>query len=188
MKSKPPDSPADGKKAAALPTARMKFESMQAAAMKKADPKADSLRAAAMMSLLPGSTGSNNTPAPGAEGKIKEADTMPKNLTEFLAQGEAAVAEVEKFKTDAVAAERTRVKALNEMRTKYATLGAAVELIDNAIADGRSREAIALAVSDLVLAAAESAKAVNAGSSDTATGESAAPVDKPGSGWIKPKA
>ncbi|RPI58317.1 MAG: Clp protease ClpP, partial [Planctomycetaceae bacterium] len=159
------DDKSDDKKAAAMSTARMKFEAMKASAAKRADPKADTLRAAAMMSLLPGSTGSNNTPAPGAEGKTKEAE-MPKNLTEFLAQGEAAVAEVEKFKTDAVAAERSRVKALNEMRTKYSALGAAVELIDDAIASGKDAAAIKLAVADLVLAAAESAGQVNAGHSD----------------------
>lgn len=174
----PDPTPADGKKAAALSTARMKFESMKAAAAKRADPKTDSLRAAAMMSILTGSnalTGEKNTHSPESGVTKKEAE-MPKTLAEFLAQGEATVAEVEKLKTDVVVAERLRVKTLNEMRAKYSALGAVAELIDEAIATGKTAEDIALAVADLVLAAAESAKAIDAGISDTATGESVGPV------------
>jgi len=169
----------DDKKAAALSTARMKFEAMKAAAAKRADPKADALKAAAMMSILTGSnalTGEKNTHSPESGVNQKEAE-MPKTLAEFLAQGEAAVAEVEKLKTDVVVAERLRVKTLNEMRAKYSALGAVAELIDEAIATGKTAEDIALAVADLVLAAAESAKAIDAGTSDTATGESAGPVN-----------
>jgi ATP-dependent protease ClpP protease subunit len=171
--------PSDDKKAAALSTARMKFEAMKAAAAKRADPKADALKAAAMMSILTGSnalTGAKNTHSPESGVNQKEAE-MPKTLAEFLAQGEAAVAEVEKLKTDVVVAERLRVKTLNEMRAKYSALGAVAELIDEAIATGKTAEDIALAVADLVLAAAESAKAIDAGTSDTATGESAGPVN-----------
>jgi len=166
--------PAEGKRAAALSTARMKFEAMKAEAAKRADPKSDALKAAAMMSLLPGSPGSKNTPAPGAEGKQKEAEEMPKNLAEFIAQGEAEKVEVEKFKTDAIEAERSRVKALNDMRTKYASVGAVAELIDKTIVNGKTAGDIALAVAELMLAAAESAGQVNAGTNNTATGESAA--------------
>ena len=177
--SVPDPTPADGKKSAALSTARMKFEAMKAAAAKRADPKADALKAAAMMSILTGSnalTGEKNTHSPESGVNQKEAE-MPKTLAEFLAQGEAAVAEVEKLKTDVVVAERLRVKTLNEMRAKYSALGAVAELIDEAIATGKTAEDIALAVADLVLAAAESAKAIDAGTSDTATGESAGPVN-----------
>lgn len=175
----PDQTPADDKKSAALSTARMKFEAMKAAAAKRADPKADALKAAAMMSILTGSnalTGEKNTHSPESGVNQKEAE-MPKTLAEFLAQGEAAVAEVEKLKTDVVVAERLRVKTLNEMRAKYSALGAVAELIDEAIATGKTAEDIALAVADLVLAAAESAKAIDAGTSDTATGESAGPVN-----------
>jgi ATP-dependent protease ClpP protease subunit len=175
----PDQTPTDGKKAAALSTARMKFEAMKAAAAKRADPKADALKAAAMMSILTGSnalTGEKNTHSPESGVNQKEAE-MPKTLAEFLTQGEAAVAEVEKLKTDVVVAERLRVKTLNEMRAKYSALGAVAELIDEAIATGKTAEDIALAVADLVLAAAESAKAIDAGTSDTATGESAGPVN-----------
>lgn len=175
----PDQTPADDKKSAALSTARMKFEAMKAAAAKRADPKADALKAAAMMSILTGSnalTGEKNTHSPESGVNQKEAE-MPKTLAEFLAQGEAAVAEVEKLKTDVVVAERLRVKTLNEMRAKYSALGAVAELIDEAIATGKTAEDIALAVADLVLAAAESAKAIDVGTSDTATGESAGPVN-----------
>lgn len=175
--SVPDPAPTDGKKAAALSTARMKFEAMKAAAAKRADPKADALKAAAMMSILTNAlTGEKNTHSTESGVNQKEAE-MPKTLAEFLAQGEAAVAEVEKLKTDVVVAERLRVKTLNEMRAKYSALGAVAELIDEAIATGKTAEDIALAVADLVLAAAESAKAIDAGTSDTATGESAGPVN-----------
>ena len=53
-------------------------------------------------------------------------------------------------------AERERVKALSDLKAKASKVGAAVELIDSAIAEGKSAEEIAVNVTSLVLAAADS--------------------------------
>jgi len=161
----------DSKKSKALAHARASFDAMISAQAKRTDPKQDAKRAAAMVrdisASLPGLTGSNNI-APSQGGK---EDTELKNLTEFMAQGAEALAEVEALKADSIKAERERVKMLNDQRTKFAKLGAAVELIDNAVASGESWNDIAANVASLALAALDSPGPLDAGHLDSASGE-----------------
>ncbi len=162
------DDPAS-KKSKALAHARASFDAMVAASTARANRDADRQRAAALVASLPGLTGSNDT-APSQGGK-EDNQNMPSNLKEFMAQGKEALAEVEALKADSIKSERERVKVLNEQRTKFAKLGAAVELIDTAIASGESWPEISASVASLALAALDSPGPLNTGSDGTASGE-----------------
>lgn len=155
------------KKSKALSHARASFDAMVAASTARANRDADRQRAAALVASLPGLTGSNDI-APSQGGK---EDIEVKNLAEFMAQGKEALAEVETVKADSIKSERERVKVLNEQRTKFAKLGAAVELIDTAIASGESWPEISASVASLAIAALDSPGPLNTGSDGTASGE-----------------
>lgn len=158
----------------ALSMAKMKYDAMISAQAKRTDPKRDRQRAAALVhdlqASLPGLTGSNDT-APSQGGK---EDIEVKNLSEFMAQGKEAFAEVEAVKADAIKAERERVAKLSDMRAKFSKVGAIAEMIDAAVADGKSFADISESVLALALAAAESPPPVNTGSNGTASGEQVA--------------
>lgn len=156
--------PAEDKKKKALAAARLRFGAMVAGAQKRADAKANSQKAAAMLSSLPGPSGCNHIQPPA--GEHKEDSEMLKTIAEFQAQGPEALAEVDKLKADtvktAVAAERARVKSLDDARAKYGKVGAIAELIDTAKQDGKAFADIAESVASLALAAADSAAPINA--------------------------
>lgn len=163
------DDPAS-KKSKALAHARASFDAMVAASTARANRDADRQRAAALVASLPGLTGSNDT-APSQGGK---EDIEVKNLTEFMAQGKEAVAEVETVKADAIKSERERVAKLADMRAKFGKVGAIAEMIDAAVADGKAFADISESVLALALAAAESPPPINTGANGTASGENVA--------------
>jgi hypothetical protein len=98
---------------------------------------------------------------------------MFKTLAEFKTGDPALYTEFENgVKASAIAEERARIVALNDMKKKHGEkVGAVAELVDKAIADGKRVEDIALAVVDLVAAAADSAPPLNTGANGTASGE-----------------
>lgn len=166
------DDDKDTKKSKALAHARASFDAMVAASTARINRAADKQRAAALIrdisASLPGLTGSNDT-APSQGGKEDNQNML--TLKEFMAQGATALAEVEALKADAIKSERERVKALNDQRTKFAKLGAAVELIDAAIASGESWSTVSANVAAIALAALDSAPPLNTGAVDSASGE-----------------
>ena len=118
---------------------------------KKEEPDAQAVAMAdVIMKSLPGKSGSeDNQNVPAGEGE----DAVYKTVAEF----KTAQADLYKEVADsAVAAERERVRALSDLKAKASKVGAAVELIDTAIAEGKSAEEIAVNVTSLVLAAADS--------------------------------
>lgn len=169
------DDPAS-KKSKALAHARASFDAMVAASVSRANRDTDRQRAAALVHDIqasqPGLTGSNDI-APSQGGK---EDIEVKNLTEFMAQGKEAVAEVEAIKADSIKAERERVAKLSDMRAKFGKVGAIAEMIDAAVADGKAFADISEGVLALALAAAESPPPVNTGANGTASGEPAAEI------------
>jgi hypothetical protein len=157
-------------KGKALAAARLQFGAMIASAQKRADAKANASKAAAMLSSLPGASGVDNTqPKPPAGGQQEE---NVKSLMEFQAQGAEALAEVDKLKADtakaAVAVERERVKAIDDLKAQAGKIGAVAELCDAAKADGRAVAEISAQVASLALAAADSVGAINTGDQDAA--------------------
>jgi ATP-dependent protease ClpP protease subunit len=169
----PDKAPAEDKKKKALAAARLRFGAMVAEGQKRADAKANAQKAAAMLSSLPGQSGQSNIQPPAGEHK----EETVKSISEFLAQGPEAKAEVDTLKADAakaaVAAERVRVKALDDARAKYGKVGAIAELIDTAKTDGKAFADIAEQVASLALAASDSAGSINA-SGDGAQAQAAA--------------
>lgn len=147
------------KKKKALAHAALSFGEMKKNAQKQADAAAYTQKVAAMLKSLPGTTGSeDNHEVPAGEGEV----TVYKTVAEF----KGAQADLYKEIADsAVAAERERVKALSDLKAKASKVGAAVELIDSAIAEGKSAEEIAVNVTSLVLAAADSPGPVHASGS-----------------------
>jgi len=166
------DDPAS-KKSKALAHARASFDAMVAASVSRANRDTDRQRAAALVASLPGQTGSNDT-APSQGGK---EELEVKNLSEFMAQGKEALAEVETVKADAIKAERERVAKLADMRAKFGKVGAIAEMIDAAVADGKTFADISESVLALALAAAESPPPINTGANGTASGETVAAPD-----------
>lgn len=162
----PDKAPAEDKKKKALAAARLRFGAMVAEGQKRADAKANAQKAAAMLSSLPGQPGVQDTHSTPPAGEHKE-ETV-KSISEFLAQGPEAKAEVDTLKADAakaaVAAERARVKALDDARAKYGKVGAIAELIDTAKTDGKAFADIAESVASLALAASDSAGSINTNS------------------------
>ena len=144
------------KKKKALSHAALSFGEMKKNAQKRADAEAYNKKVAAMLKSLPGTTGSEDIhEVPAGEGEA----TVYKTVAEF----KTAQADLYKEVADsAVAAERERVKALSDLKAKASKVGAAVELIDSAIAEGKSAEEIAVNVTSLVLAAADSPGPVHA--------------------------
>lgn len=167
------DDDKDSKKSKALARARAAFDAMVAASVSRANRDADRQRAAALVhdlqASLPGQTGSNDI-APSQGGK---EDIEVKNLSEFMAQGKEAVAEIEAVKAGAIKAERERVAKLADMRAKFGKVGAIAEMIDAAVADGKAFADISESVLALALAAAESPPPINTGANGTASGEQA---------------
>lgn len=144
------------KKKKALAHAALSFGEMKKNAQKRADAEAYNKKVAAMLKSLPGKSGSEDIKeVPAGEGEA----TVYKTVAEF----KTAQADLYKEVADsAVAAERERVKALSDLKAKASKVGAAVELIDSAIAEGKSAEEIAVNVTSLVLAAADSTGPIHA--------------------------
>ena len=169
--NKDTDNDKDKSKGMALAAARTRFDAMMSAQSKRSDHKRDSMRAAAIVrdlqASLPGQTGSNNI-APSQGGK---EDNEVKNLSEFMAQGKEALAEVDAVKAEAIKAERARVGKLHETRAKFGKVGAIAELVDDAIATGKTFADISESVMALALAALDSPGNIDTGHKDTATGE-----------------
>jgi ATP-dependent protease ClpP protease subunit len=155
------------------------------ALMKSKESKPDAQAVAlcdAMLSSLPGASGVDNTqPKPPAGGQQEE---NVKSLMEFQAQGADALAEVNQLKADtakqAVAAERERVKDLDDAAAKYGKVGAIAELIATAKTDGKAFAEIAPQVASLALAAADSVGQIN-------TGDQSAAPEAPRTGWAVTK-
>ena len=152
----------DGK-SQALASARLSFGNMMNNAKTKTDAKAFREKAAAMMNVLPIVAEAK----PAAVGNIKtekgDEEMEIKTLADLKANASAvydeALAEIGK---NAIENERGRCKALRDLKVKAVKVGDAVALIDEAIADGRELSAIVAQVTDMVMAAADSAGAINA--------------------------
>ena len=156
MKTDTPDD--SDKKKKALAHAVLSFGEMKKNAQKQADASVYTQKVAALMKSLPGKSGSEDTiqEVPAGEG----VETVYKTVAEF----KTAQADLYKEVADnAVKDERERVKALNDLKAKASKVGAAVELIDTAIAEGKSASDVAVGVTSLVLAAADSAGAIATG-------------------------
>jgi len=155
----------DDKKKKALSGARLSFNSMKETAQKRADAEANSKKAAALMkSIIPAPSGNENIQPEGkgeneVMNEIKTLEDLKTNASAVYSEAVSAIS------ADAVALERARVKALNELKTKAVKVGAAVALIDEAIESGKASADIATSVMDLVLAAADSIGSVNANGS-----------------------
>ena len=92
-----------------------------------------------------------------------------KTMAEFQAGSPALAKEV---RDSAIVEERTRIVALLDMKKKHGEkVGAVAELVDKAVASGQKVEDIALAVVDLVAAAADSVGPLNTGAAGTVSGE-----------------
>ena len=92
-----------------------------------------------------------------------------KTMAEFQAGSPALAKEV---RDSAIVEERTRIVALLDMKKKHGEkVGAVAELVDKAVASGQKVEDIALAVVDLVAAAADSVGPLNTGANGTVSGE-----------------
>lgn len=160
-----PGSP-DKKKALSL--ARGTFDAMK----RHAQEKTDAQKVAAMVQSFTKDTTSG---VPGGKNipESQGGQEMFKTLAEFKTGEPALYTEFESgVKAAAVAEERARIVALNDMKKKHGEkVGAVAELVDKAIAEGKRVEDIALAVVDLVAAAADSAPAINTGANGTASGE-----------------
>jgi ATP-dependent protease ClpP protease subunit len=152
----------DGK-SQALAAARLSFGNMANNAKTKTDAKAFREKAAAMMNVLPIVAEAK----PAAVGNIKtekgDEEMEIKTLADLKANASAvydeALAEIGK---NAIEKERGRCKSLRDLKVKAVKVGDAVALIDEAIADGRELSAIVAQVTDMVMAAADSAGAISA--------------------------
>lgn len=149
------------RKSRAIALAQAEFGSMISDMQKTADAKANAKKAAAMMDTIPVLAGTENKEVPAGKGEkedmeIKTLDDLKANASGVYTEALATIS------ADAIASERARVKLLDDLKAKAGKVGAAVALIDEAKADGRSSADIAGQVMDLVLSAAESAGSINA--------------------------
>ena len=159
--------PDTDKKKKALALARGSFDAMK----RHAQEKTDAQKVAAMVQTFtqeanPVQAGNNNADPQGSKGvEMPEYKTM----AEFQAGSPALAKEV---RDSAIVEERTRIVALLDMKKKHGEkVGAVAELVDKAVASGQKVEDIALAVVDLVAAAADSVGPLNTGASGTVSGE-----------------
>ena len=159
--------PDTDKKKKALALARGSFDAMK----RHAQEKTDAQKVAAMVQTFtqeanPVQAGNNNADPQGSKGvEMPEYKTM----AEFQAGSPALAKEV---RDSAIVEERTRIVALLDMKKKHGEkVGAVAELVDKAVASGQKVEDIALAVVDLVAAAADSVGPLNTGANGTASGE-----------------
>jgi len=156
------------KKKKALALARGSFDAMKRHAQEKTDAK----KVAAMVqtftqAITPGVPGEIDTP------ESQGGKEMFKTLAEFKTENLALYTEFESgAKAAAVTEERARIVALLDMKKKHGEkVGAVAELVDKAVASGQKVEDIALAVVDLVAAAADSVGPLNTGANGTVSGE-----------------
>ena len=159
--------PDTDKKKKALALARGSFDAMK----RHAQEKTDAQKVAAMVQTFtqeanPVQAGNNNADPQGSKGvEMPEYKTM----AEFQAGSPALAKEV---RDSAIVEERTRIVALLDMKKKHGEkVGAVAELVDKAVASGQKVEDIALAVVDLVAAAADSVGPLNTGAAGTVSGE-----------------
>ena len=159
--------PDNDKKKKALALARGSFDAMK----RHAQEKTDAQKVAAMVQTFtqeanPVQAGNNNADPQGSKGvEMPEYKTM----AEFQAGSPALAKEV---RDSAIVEERTRIVALLDMKKKHGEkVGAVAELVDKAVASGQKVEDIALAVVDLVAAAADSVGPLNTGAAGTVSGE-----------------
>ena len=160
--------PDTDKKKKALALARGSFDAMK----RHAQEKTDAQKVAAMVQTF------TQAIAPGVPGEIDTPESqggteMFKTLAEFKTENLALYTEFESgAKASAVTEERARIVALLDMKKKHGEkVGAVAELVDKAVASGQKVEDIALAVVDLVAAAADSVGPLNTGANGTASGE-----------------
>ena len=165
--------PDTDKKKKALALARGSFDAMKRHAQEKTDAK----KVAAMVQTFtqeanPVQAGNNNADPQGSKGvEMPEYKTM----AEFQAGSPALAKEV---RDSAIVEERTRIVALLDMKKKHGEkVGAVAELVDKAVASGQKVEDIALAVVDLVAAAADSVGPLNTGAAGTVSGDVAPAVE-----------
>ena len=165
--------PDTDKKKKALALARGSFDAMK----RHAQEKTDAQKVAAMVQTFtqeanPVQAGNNNADPQGSKGvEMPEYKTM----AEFQAGSPALAKEV---RDSAIVEERTRIVALLDMKKKHGEkVGAVAELVDKAVASGQKVEDIALAVVDLVAAAADSVGPLNTGAAGTVSGEVAPVVE-----------
>ena len=165
--------PDTDKKKKALALARGSFDAMK----RHAQEKTDAQKVAAMVQTFtqeanPVQAGNNNADPQGSKGvEMPEYKTM----AEFQAGSPALAKEV---RDSAIVEERTRIVALLDMKKKHGEkVGAVAELVDKAVASGQKVEDIALAVVDLVAAAADSVGPLNTGAAGTVSGEVAPAVE-----------
>lgn len=156
------------KKKKALALARGSFDAMK----RHAQEKTDAQKVAAMVqtftqAITPGVPGEIDTP------ESQGGTEMFKTLAEFKTENLALYTEFESgAKAAAVTEERARIVALLDMKKKHGEkVGAVAELVDKAVASGQKVEDIALAVVDLVAAAADSVGPLNTGANGTVSGE-----------------
>lgn len=152
----------DGK-SQALAAARLSFGNMANNAKTKVDAKAFREKAAAMMNTMP--IVAEAKPAAVGNITVEKGDNEMeiKSLADLKANASAVYEEaVVEIGKSAVSKERERVNALIALKAKAAKVGDAVSLIDEAVSDGRDVSAIAAQVTDMILAAADSAGPVGA--------------------------
>jgi ATP-dependent Clp protease, protease subunit len=151
------DKSVDGKKKS-LAAAALRFVEMKKNMQRKADAEADSKKIAAMLKSLPGKTGIEDT------NTIPAGEGVPKKMEKYKTVAEFQTAQGDLYKEiadTAVASERARVKALTDLRVKAGKVGAIAELIDSALASGKTAEDISVNVASLALAAADSPDPLN---------------------------